>query len=83
MYLDEGMVGIRTPVGTGVKGERSEGAKRQPLDRMTRPAAKRARAAHCGPVNCARAITVGVTSKTRAVHLGRVPHICGFPSKAL
>jgi hypothetical protein len=40
-------------MGTEVKGERSEGAKRQPLDRMTRPDAKRAWAANCGPVNCA------------------------------
>jgi hypothetical protein len=51
--VDEAKIGGRMPVEAEVKGERSEGAKRQPLERMTRPDAKRARAAICGPVNCA------------------------------
>jgi hypothetical protein len=33
-----------------VKGERSKGAKRQSLDRMTRPNAEDARPSTCGPV---------------------------------
>ena len=39
-----GIARVRTSVGTEIKGERSEGAERQPLDRMSGPDAKRARA---------------------------------------
>ena len=49
-YLEDAK---RAQLEAEVKGERSEGAKRQPLDRKTGPDAKRAIAAICGTGNWA------------------------------
>jgi len=50
-YWDKGLGGARLAVGTEVKGERSTGAKRQPLERMTKPDAIKIRGPACLPVN--------------------------------